>query len=111
MVEVEVLPNPDDDKGWTVLATTVSAEVWTDAEILQAYQEQHTAVEPGFCWIKTPAAIRPVQTSPTPTLLVNSPRHPLSADLVSAICYKNNFCSLKEVDSPKIGSIVDKHGW
>ena len=60
MVEVEVLPNPDDDKGWTVLATTVSAEVWTDAEILQAYQEQHTAVEPGFCWIKTPAAIRPV---------------------------------------------------
>jgi hypothetical protein len=31
-----------------VLATTVSPEVCTDAEILQAYQEQHTTVEPGF---------------------------------------------------------------
>src|SRR5438132_11129483 len=35
------------------------------------------------------------------TLLVNPPQHPLSADLFSAICYKNNFCSLKEADSPK----------
>ena len=31
-----------------------------DAEILQAYQEQHTTVEPGFRWIKNPAAISPV---------------------------------------------------
>ena len=59
-VEVEVLANPEKDNGWTVLATTVSAEVCTDAEILQAYQEQHTAVEPGFRWIKNPAAISPV---------------------------------------------------
>jgi hypothetical protein len=43
-----------------VLATTVSAEVCTDAQILQAYQEQNTTVEPGFRWIKNPAAIAPV---------------------------------------------------
>ena len=32
----------------------------TDAEVLQAYQDQTTTVEPGFRWIKTPAAIAPV---------------------------------------------------
>ena len=32
----------------------------TDAEMLQAYQEQHITVEPGFRWIKNPAAISPV---------------------------------------------------
>lgn len=32
----------------------------TDAEILQAYQEQHTTVESGFRWIKHPAAIAPL---------------------------------------------------
>src|SRR4030095_11072581 len=37
-----------------------SPAVSTDAEILQAYQEQHTTVEPGFRWIKNPAAIAPV---------------------------------------------------
>ena len=31
----------------------------TDAEMLQAYQEQHITVEPGFRWIKNPA-ISPV---------------------------------------------------
>jgi transposase len=60
VVEVEALRNLEEDNGWTVLATTVSAEVCTDAEILQAYQEQHTTVEPGFRWIKNPAAISPV---------------------------------------------------
>src|SRR5262245_58201846 len=60
MVEVEALANPEEDNGWTVLATTVGAEVCTDAEILEAYQEQHTTVEPGFRWIKNPAAIAPV---------------------------------------------------
>jgi transposase len=60
VVEVEVLRNPEEDNGWTVLATTVSPETCTDAEILQAYQEQHTTVEPGFRWIKNPAAISPV---------------------------------------------------
>jgi len=49
-----------DTQGWTVLATTVGAESCTAAELLQAYQEQHTSVEPGFRWIKHPAAISPV---------------------------------------------------
>jgi transposase len=58
--EVEALSNPEEDNGWTVLATTVSAETCPDAEILQAYQEQNTTVEPGFRWMKNPAAISPV---------------------------------------------------
>jgi transposase len=60
VVEVEVRAHPEEDNGWTVLATTVSAAVCTDAEILQAYQEQHTTVAPGLRWIKHPAAIAPV---------------------------------------------------
>jgi transposase len=60
VVEVEVLANPEEDNGWTVLATTVDAEVCPDADILQAYQDQNTTVEPGFRWIKNPAAIAPV---------------------------------------------------
>jgi transposase len=59
-VETEALATLEADNGWTVLATTVSPEVSTDAEILQAYQEQHTTVESGFRWIKNPAAISPV---------------------------------------------------
>ena len=51
VVEVAALDKAEEDNGWTVLATTVSAEVCTDAEILQAYQEQHTTVEPGFRWM------------------------------------------------------------
>jgi transposase len=38
----------------------VGAEAWGDAEILHAYQGQHTTVEPGLRWIKNPAAISPV---------------------------------------------------
>jgi len=60
VAEVEALPNAEEDNGWTVLATTVSAETCPDAEILQAYQEQNTTVEPGFRWIKNPAALAPV---------------------------------------------------
>ena len=60
VVEVEVLRNPEEDNGWTVLATTVRPEEGTDTEILQAYQDQTTTVEPGFRWIKNPAAIAPV---------------------------------------------------
>jgi transposase len=59
-VEVDALSNSEKDNGWTVLATTVSLEMCTDAEILQGYQEQNTTVEPGFRWIKNPAAISPV---------------------------------------------------
>jgi transposase len=46
--------------GWLVLATTVSEHTGTDAEIIRAYRDQTTTVEPGFCWIKNPAAISPV---------------------------------------------------
>jgi transposase len=60
VVEVEALANAEEDNGWTVLATTVSAEDGADGEILQAYQDQNTTVEPGFRWIKNPAAIAPV---------------------------------------------------
>lgn len=60
VVEVEALANAEEDNGWTALATTVDAEVCPDADILQAYQDQNTTVEPGFRWIKNPAAIAPV---------------------------------------------------
>jgi transposase len=60
VVEVEALAHPEADNGWTVLATTVSAEGCADAELLRAYQDQNTTVEPGFRWIKNPAAIAPV---------------------------------------------------
>jgi transposase len=60
VVEVEARSNLEEDNGWTVLATTVRSEECPDADILQAYQDQNTTVEPGFRWIKNPAAIRPV---------------------------------------------------
>jgi transposase len=60
VVHTEALVPSEDAHGWTVLATTVRPEVCTDAEVLQAYQEQHITVEPGFRWIKNPAAISPV---------------------------------------------------
>jgi hypothetical protein len=49
----------EEETGWTVLATTVSAEVCTDAALLEADQEQPTTVDPGVRWSKTPAAISP----------------------------------------------------
>jgi hypothetical protein len=60
VVGVEALANPEEDKGWTGLATTGSGESCTDVELLQAYPDQNTTVEPGFRWIKKPAAIAPV---------------------------------------------------
>jgi transposase len=59
-VHSEALVPPEESHGWTVLATTVGPEGCTDVELLQAYQEQHITVEPGFRWIKNPAAISPV---------------------------------------------------
>jgi transposase len=59
-VSSEALVPSEDAHGWTVLATTLRPEECTDAEMLQAYQEQHITVEPGFRWIKNPAAISPV---------------------------------------------------
>jgi transposase len=60
VVHPEALVSPEEAPGWTVLATTLQPEVCTDVELLQAYQEQHITVEPGFRWIKNPAAISPV---------------------------------------------------
>lgn len=60
VVEVVAVEQAEDDNGWTVLATTIGGEMCTDAEILQAYHDQHSTVEPGFRWIKNPAAIAPV---------------------------------------------------
>ncbi len=60
VVHPEALVPSADAHGWTVLATTVQPEVCSDTEILQAYQEQNTTVEPGVRWIKNPAAISPV---------------------------------------------------
>jgi transposase len=60
VVHCEARVPSEEAYGWTVLATTLRPEVCTDAEMLQAYQEQHVTVEPGFRWIKNPAAISPV---------------------------------------------------
>jgi transposase len=60
VVRAKTLVPTEDAHGWTVLATTVPREVCPDTELLQAYQEQHVTVEPGFRWIKNPAAISPV---------------------------------------------------
>jgi hypothetical protein len=59
-VAAEAVSPGEDAHGWTVLATTLQPEACTDTELLQAYQEQHITVEPGFRWIKNPAAISPV---------------------------------------------------
>jgi hypothetical protein len=59
-VDVEPLGGGQAEEGWTVLATTVGGETGTDGEMLRAYHDQHSTVEPGFRWIKNPAAIAPV---------------------------------------------------
>jgi hypothetical protein len=59
-VPPEALMPPEEAHGWTVLAPTLRSEACTDVEILRAYQEQPSTVEPGFRWIKNPAAISPV---------------------------------------------------
>ena len=38
----------------------MSEQTCDDAEIVRAYRDQTTTVEPGFRWIKNPAAISPV---------------------------------------------------
>jgi hypothetical protein len=59
-VEVEALAHAEEANGWTVLAPTVDVEVCPDVDMLQAYQDQNTTVEPGLRWLKHPAAIAPV---------------------------------------------------
>ena len=59
-VAVAGRPHLAEDKGWTVLATTISAATGPDAEMLQASQEQQTTGAPGLRWSKQPAALNPV---------------------------------------------------
>ena len=59
-VETRALAPPMATFGWLVLATTVDEQTCADAEIGRADREQTTTVEPGFRWIKNPAAISPV---------------------------------------------------
>ncbi len=59
-LHTKALSPPVSTFGWLVLATTVSEKTSDDAEIVRAYRDQTTTVEPGFRWIKNPAAIAPV---------------------------------------------------
>jgi transposase len=59
-VEAQPLQRAEADNGWTVLATTIAAAACSDAQIVHAYQEQHSTVEQGCRWSKNPAAIAPV---------------------------------------------------
>jgi hypothetical protein len=59
-VEGEALAHAEADQGWSVLATPGAAAVWPDADLLQAYQDPNTTVEPGCRWRKQPAALAPV---------------------------------------------------
>jgi hypothetical protein len=59
-MEAEAVERAEQENGWTVLATTVSPAVCSDADILRAYHAQHATVAAGFRWIKNPAAITPV---------------------------------------------------
>ena len=59
-VTAEALAPPVATFGWLVLATTIDEQTCGDAEIVRAYRDQTTTVEPGFRWIKTPAAISPI---------------------------------------------------
>ena len=60
VVEVRPWPIRRRTMGGPCWPRRCATEACTDAEILQAYQEQNTTVEPGFRWIKNPAAIAPV---------------------------------------------------
>lgn len=59
-VESKALRPPIATCGWMVLSTTVDEQRCGNAEIVRAYREQTTTVEPGLRWIKNPAAISPV---------------------------------------------------
>jgi transposase len=60
VVAAQALAQAEAEQGWTVLATTVDARTCSDDQILRAYQEQNSTVEPGLRWIKNPAAITPM---------------------------------------------------
>jgi hypothetical protein len=92
-----------DAHGWTVLATTLRPEVWTDAELLQAYQEQHISVEPGFRWSKKPAAICPVWLE-QPARIAALARLTVMGWLVYAVIQRHVRLSLRAHDQPIPGN-------
>jgi transposase len=59
-LDAKALRPPVSSFGWMVLATTVGEQRCGDAEMVRAYRAQTTTGEPGFRWIKNPAAISPV---------------------------------------------------
>jgi hypothetical protein len=58
--EGKPLERAEDEQGGTVVATTGGPQGCSDTAILQAYHPQNTTGEPGFRWLKTPAASSPV---------------------------------------------------
>jgi hypothetical protein len=86
-----------------VLATTVSPEGCTDAESLQAYQEPHPTVDPGFRWSKNPAAISPVWLE-QPERLAALARRTVVGVLVSSLLQRQVRLSLLPHDQQVPGN-------
>ena len=103
MVEVEALSNREEDNGWTVLATTVRSEECPDADMLQAYQEQNTTVEPGCRWIKNPAAMSPVWLE-NPERIAALARLTVLGLLVSSVIQRQVRLYLRTQDQPIPGN-------
>jgi hypothetical protein len=93
-VEVAGRRHPEEDQGWTVLATTVRPEEGTETEMLQAYQDHTTPVAPGLRWIKPPAAIAPVGLE-NPERLAALARLTVIGWLVSRIMQRQGRLSLQ----------------
>jgi hypothetical protein len=103
VVEVEVLVSPEEENGWTVLATPVRGERCAEGEILQADQEQHTTVEPGCRWLKTPAAISPVWRE-QPARIAAWARLTVRGLLVSSVLQRQVRLSLRTHDQQLPGN-------
>jgi hypothetical protein len=96
-VSAEALLPPEAAPGWTVLATTRRSEACTEVEMRQAYQAQQSTVEPGFRWIKHPAAISPVWRE-KPARLAALARLTGVGFLVSAVIQRQVRLSLRDHD-------------
>src|SRR5262249_16454762 len=102
-VELPAWANLEEDNGWAVLATTVPTETCADTEILQTYQEQNTTVEPGFRWIKNPAAIAPVWLE-KPERIAALARLTVLGLLVSSVIQRQVRLSLRRHAEPLPGN-------
>jgi len=103
VVEVEALAHAEEDHGWTGLATPVAAAVCPDADILQAYQDQNTTVEPGLRWLKHPAAIAPVWLE-KPERIAALARLTVLGLLVSSVIQRQGRLSLRMHDQQLPGN-------